>query len=238
MEFIAQLRKLSAGKPVGFKLCIGHRWEFLSLCKAMLETQIYPDFIVIDGKEGGTGAAPVEFSDHMGTPRREGLLIAVNALRGCGIREKVALGASGKIISGFDMAVSMSMGADWCNSARGFMFALGCLQSQKCHTNECPVGIATQDPLRQRGLVVSDKAQRVANFHRHTVSALLDLVSAAGLESPALLAPERIMRRSAPDDTLSLAEAYEWLAPGQLVDGGAQGGWLKDWNRASAASFR
>jgi hypothetical protein len=135
------------------------------------------------------------------------------------------------------MAVTMSMGADWCNSARGFMFALGCLQSQKCHTNECPVGVATQDPLRQRGLVVSDKAQRVANFHRHTVNALLDLVAAAGLGSPAGLTPASIQRRSGPERAVSLAEAYEWLAPGQLLDGGAQGGWLTDWQRASPGHF-
>jgi glutamate synthase domain-containing protein 2 len=237
MRFIAKLRELSLGKPVGFKLCIGHRWEFLALCKAMIETDIYPDFIVIDGKEGGTGAAPVEFADHVGTPRREGLLIAGNALNGCGIRDKVKLGVSGKIISGFDMAVTMAMGADWCNSARGFMFALGCLQSQKCHTNRCPVGVATQDPSRQRGLVVEAKAQRVANYHRHTVNALADLVAAAGLEHPARLTPAHVQRRLSAQDTASLQETYEWLAPGQLIDGGAPSGWLVDWQRASASSF-
>jgi glutamate synthase domain-containing protein 2 len=237
MQFIAELRELSLGKPIGFKLCIGHRWEFLALCKAMLETGIYPDFIVIDGKEGGTGAAPVEFTDHVGTPRREGLLIAVNALVGCGIRDKIKIGVSGKIISGFDMVVTMAMGADWCNSARGFMFALGCLQSQKCHTNECPVGIATQDPARQRGLVAEDKAQRVANFHRHTVNALTDLVCAAGIDHATDLTPAHVQRRISARETATLAESYEWLEPGQLIDGGAKHGWFADWQRASIDSF-
>jgi glutamate synthase domain-containing protein 2 len=192
---------------------------------------------VIDGKEGGTGAAPVEFRDHVGTPRREGLLIAENALRGCAIRDKIKVGASGKIISGFDMAVTMAMGADWCNSARGFMFALGCLQSQKCHTNECPVGVTTQDPRRQRGLVVKDKAWRVENFHRHTVDALLDLVAAAGLEHPAQLSPHQILRRTSSQHTNSLADAYDWLEPRQLIDGGAMNEWRRDWERASPDSF-
>jgi glutamate synthase domain-containing protein 2 len=237
MEFLAHLRELSGGKPVGFKLCIGHRWEFLALCKAMRQSGIYTDFIVIDGKEGGTGAAPVEFSDNVGTPRREGLLIAENALRGCGIRDKIKVGASGKIISGFDMAVTMAMGADWCNSARGFMFALGCLQSQKCHTNECPVGITTQDPLRERGLVVEHKARRVENFHRHTVNALLDLVAAVGLEHPARLSPDQILRRTSSQQTNSLADTYDWLEPRQLIDGGATHEWQRDWERASPDSF-
>jgi glutamate synthase domain-containing protein 2 len=237
MEFIARLRELSLGKPIGFKLCIGHRWEFLALCKAMIETEIYPDFIVIDGKEGGTGAAPVEFSDHVGTPRREGLFIAVNALQGCGIRDMIKLGVSGKIVSGFDMVVTMAMGADWCNSARGFMFALGCLQSQKCHTNRCPVGVATQDPARQRGLVVKEKAQRVANYHRHTVNALADLVCAAGLRHATQLTPGNVQCRLTSKDTATLNDTYEWLEPKQLIDGGAQNGWLADWRRASVNSF-
>lgn len=233
MQFIGSLRELSNGKPVGFKLCIGHRWEFLALCKAMLHTGIYPDFIVIDGKEGGTGAAPVEFTDHVGTPRREGLLIAVNALIGCGIRDRIRIGVSGKIVSGFDMAVAMAMGADWCNSARGFMFALGCLQSQKCHTNECPVGVTTQDAARQRGLVVEHKAERVANFHRHTVNALTDLVCAAGLQHATELTPAHIQRRLSSNQTANLADTYEWLEPGQLINGTATGGWKVDWERAS-----
>ena len=148
MRFIASLRELSGGKPVGFKLCVGHPWEFLAVCKAMIETAIYPDFIVVDGKEGGTGAAPLEFTDHLGTPLREGLNFVHNALIGINARDRIRLGASGKIVSAFDIARVMALGADWCNSARGFMFALGCIQSQSCHTDRCPTGVSTQDRAR------------------------------------------------------------------------------------------
>lgn len=238
LEFVARLRDLSGGKPAGFKLCIGHKWEFLGICKAMIATGIYPDFIVIDGKEGGTGAAPVEFSDHVGMPRRDALWFAQNALVGCGVRDQLKLGVSGKIISGFDIAVAMAMGADWCNSARGFMFALGCLQSLKCHTNHCPVGIATQDPVRQRALDVPDKATRVANFHRHTVAALMELVAAAGLDHPSELRPQHINRRTSSRAVATLDRAYEWLAPGQLIEDRASQEWQSEWHRASPDSFR
>src|SRR5258708_35059993 len=154
MQFIAKMRELSGGKPAGFKLCIGHPWEFLAVCKAMLETEIYPDFIVVDGKEGGTGAAPLEFTDHLGMPLREGLNFVHNALIGINARDRIKLGAAGKIVSAFDIARVMALGADWCNSARGFMFALRCIQSQSCHTARCPVGVATTDPSRGRALVV------------------------------------------------------------------------------------
>ena len=176
MQFIATMRRLSGGKPAGFKLCIGHPWEFLAICKAMLETEIYPDFIVVDGKEGGTGAAPLEFIDHLGMPLREGLNFVHNALIGINARDRIKLGASGKIISAFDIARVMALGADWCNSARGFMFALGCIQSQSCHTDRCPTGVSTQDRARQRALVVPDKAERVYNFQRATLEALAELV--------------------------------------------------------------
>jgi glutamate synthase domain-containing protein 2 len=146
MQFIQQLRELSGGKPVGFKFCLGHPWEFMGIAKAMLETGILPDFIVVDGKEGGTGAAPVEFTDHIGVPMREGLLFVHNTLVGLNLRDKIKLGASGKIVSAFDIASVLAIGADWANSARGFMFAIGCIQSQSCHTNKCPTGVATQDP--------------------------------------------------------------------------------------------
>lgn len=237
LEFIAELRSLAGGKPVGFKLCIGHKWEFLGICKAMVETGIYPDFIVVDGKEGGTGAAPVEFTDHVGMPRRDGLLFVVNALTGTGLRDRIRLGASGKVLSGFDMAVTMAIGADWCNSARGFMFALGCLQSRKCHTNHCPVGVATQDPFRQRALVVEDKARRVANFHRHTVEALADLVGAAGLERPSELRPFHVYRRSSPSGAETLQDTYRWLGPGELLENEVGGEWGREWQRASADQF-
>ncbi|NJN50986.1 MAG: FMN-binding glutamate synthase family protein [Gammaproteobacteria bacterium] len=237
VAFLGKLRERSGGKPVGFKLCVGHKWEFLAICKAMLETEIYPDFIVVDGKEGGTGAAPVEFSDHVGMPRREGLVFVVNALVGSGIRERIRLGCSGKIITGFDMAVTMSLGTDWCNSARGFMFAVGCLQSQKCHTNLCPVGIATQDLGRQRALVVAQKAPRVESFHRHTVRSLMEIVAAAGLTHPEALRPHHISRRVSAHEVETLADAYHWLAPGALRDGNASGEWARLWRMARADQF-
>lgn len=165
LEFTAKLRDLSGGKPAGFKLCIGKPSEFMSICKAMNETEIYPDFIVIDGGEGGTGAGPIEFVDHMGSPLIDGLIYAQNALVGAGVRDKLKLGASAKITSAFEMARVMALGADWCNAARAFMFSIGCIQAMKCHTNECPVGVATQNKRRQRGLVVTDKSERVYNYH-------------------------------------------------------------------------
>jgi glutamate synthase domain-containing protein 2 len=203
----------------------------------MLETGIVPDFIVVDGKEGGTSAAPLEFSDNVGTPRREGLWFVENALVGTGVREQMRLAASGRVLSAFDIVVTMAIGADWCNSARGFMFALGCLQSQQCHTNQCPVGITTQDPLRQRALDIDGKAARVANFHRHTVDALAELTAAAGLAGPSALSPIHVQRRISPTVVQSFAECYDWLSPGQLRDGGAAGEWVQDWARASANSF-
>jgi len=189
VEFIAQLRSLAKGKPVGFKLCIGHRREFMCIVRAMLETGITPDFIVIDGKEGGTGAAPLEFANHMGMPLVEGLTFAHNTLRGVGLRERIKLGASGKLVTSFDIARVLALGADWANSARGFMFAVGCIQAQACHTNHCPTGVATQDAGRQRALNVIDKGTRVANFHRNTLKALGDMAGAAGLSHPTSFCP-------------------------------------------------
>ena len=205
MHFIAKLRTLSGGKPVGFKLCIGHPWEWFGIVKAMQATDIYPDFIVVDGSEGGTGAAPVEFSDHVGMPMREGLRLVHNTLVGIGQRDRVAIGASGKIISAFDIARAIALGADWCNSARGFMFALGCIQSRSCHTDHCPTGVATQDPQRQRALVVPDKAERVYHFHEKTLEALAELVSAAGFEHPSEISADHIMVRDQSGHAVSLA---------------------------------
>jgi glutamate synthase domain-containing protein 2 len=237
MEFIAQLRELSGGKPTGFKLCIGHTWEFLALCKAMRETSIYPDFIVIDGKEGGTGAAPLEFTDHLGMPLREGLNFVHNALIGIDARDRIRLGASGKIISAFDVARVMALGADWCNSARGFMFALGCIQSQSCHTDRCPTGVSTQDPVRQRALVVPDKSERVFNFHRATVEAVAELAAAAGLDHPTEFSPGHFSRRVSPDEVKSFAELYPTLAPGELLAGTTDRRFAAAWKMASAADF-
>ena len=215
MHFIARLRVLSGGKPTGFKLCIGHPWEWFAIVKAMLATGITPDFIVVDGAEGGTGAAPMEFTDHMGAPLQEGLLLVHNTLRGVNLRDKIKIGCAGKVVSAFDMVRLMALGADWCNSARGFMFALGCLQAQHCHTGHCPTGVTTQDPLRQQSLVVPDKAERVYNFHQETLHALKELVQAAGLDHPHAITPHHIVRRGSDHKVKSLAQ----LILTQLPDG-------------------
>ncbi len=237
MQFIAELRRLSGGKPVGFKLCIGHDWEFLAICKAMVKTGVYPDFIVVDGKEGGTGAAPLEFLDHIGKPLREGLSFVHNALIGIGARDRIRVGASGKIATAFDIARALALGADWCNSARGFMFALGCIQSQACHTDKCPTGVATQDLHRQRALVVPDKAQRVANYHHSTLEALAELTAAAGLPHPAGFKSAFISRRISPSAVVTLAELYPELASGELLAGTQDARFRKAWDMANADSF-
>jgi glutamate synthase domain-containing protein 2 len=238
MQFIATMRRLSGGKPAGFKLCIGHPWEFLAICKAMLETDIYPDFIVVDGKEGGTGAAPLEFADHIGMPLREGLNFVHNALIGINARDRIKIGASGKIISAFDIARVLALGADWCNSARGFMFALGCIQSQSCHTDRCPTGVSTQNRSRQRALVVPDKAERVANFHRATIESLAELVAASGLEHPHQFAPVHFSRRVSQHEVKSFAELYPQLEPGELIAGTADRRFEIAWAMAHAQEFR
>jgi glutamate synthase domain-containing protein 2 len=238
MRFIAEMRRLSGGKPAGFKLCIGHEWEFLAVCKAMLETKIYPDFIVVDGKEGGTGAAPMEFVDHIGKPMRQGLYFVHNALIGIGVRDRIKVGAAGKIITAFDIVCAMALGADWCNAARGFMFAVGCIQSQHCHTDRCPTGVATQDPTRQRALVVPDKMQRVVNFHRATVHELAELTAAAGLEHPNQFQPIHISRRVSPKEVVTFDDVYPALDAGALLSGTAPPRWTQPWNMADAHSFR
>jgi glutamate synthase domain-containing protein 2 len=237
MHFIARLRALSEGKPVGFKLCIGHSWEFMAICKAMLETAIRPDFIVVDGSEGGTGAAPLEFVDHVGTPLREGLVLAHNCLVGCGLRNAIHLGASGRVVTGFDMTRLLALGADWCNAARGFMFALGCVQAQSCHTDRCPTGVATQNPWRQRAIVVDDKAARVRQFHHNTLAALADLVGAAGLTDPGELRPMHILRRISPSEVRSFAEVYTFLEPGELLAGARHAHYAEQWAMADAGRF-
>lgn len=238
LQFIARLRELCGGKPVGFKLCLGHPWEFMGIVKAMLDTGILPDFIVVDGAEGGTGAAPVEFVDHIGMPLREALLFVHNTLIGAGLREHVRIGASGKIISAFDIACVLAIGADWANSARGFMFAIGCIQAQACHTNRCPTGVATQDPWRQRALVVDDKAQRVANFHRNTVHALAEMLAAAGLDHPSRLEPRHLVRRVSNTQIRMFSELHYFLKSGELLSGQNEGGfYAKMWRLAQADSF-
>ncbi|MDN5938118.1 MAG: FMN-binding glutamate synthase family protein [Salinisphaera sp.] len=238
MEFIARLRELSGGKPVGFKICIGHPWEFFAICKAMLKTGIHPDYVVIDGAEGGTGAAPVEFTDHMGTPMQEGLILAHNTLVGLNLRDKVKIGAAGKVISGFDMARAIALGADWCNSGRGFMFAVGCLMAQTCHTDRCPTGVATQSWLRQRALVPDDKARRVYNFHRNTLIGLAELVGAAGLSQPSQLGPQHIVRRVSDHEVALVSALVKYLQPGDLLDNRADHPvYNLFWDMASAETF-
>jgi glutamate synthase domain-containing protein 2 len=218
LAFIDKLRTLSGGKPTGFKLAIGHPWEFFGIVKAMLATGIVPDFITVDGSEGGTGAAPVEFTDHVGTPLQEALLLVHNTLVGANLRDKIKIGASGKIITAFDIARTLALGADWCNSARGFMFALGCIQSQSCHTDRCPSGVATQDKLRQRALVVPDKINRVAHFHQNTMKALAELIAAAGLTHPSQLKPHHLVRRISPNQVKLASALLPYLEPGELLD--------------------
>ena len=220
LEFVATLRELSGGKPVGFKLCVGRRSEFLSIARAIHETGIAPDFITVDGAEGGTGAAPLEFSNSVGWPLTEGLLFVHNALVGFGVREHIKVIAAGKIVTAFDMAKRMALGADLCNSARAMMFAVGCIQARKCHSNHCPVGVATQDPGLVRGLVVEDKAPRVRNYQADTVREFLELLGAAGLDSPTDLRPEHILRRLSTTEVKNYGEIYHLLQPGQLLGEG------------------
>jgi len=219
LEFVDRLRKLSGGKPTGFKLCIGHPWEFFGIAKAMLETGILPDFIVVDGAEGGTGAAPLEFTDHIGTPLQEGLLLVHNTLVGAGLRDKIRIGASGKVVTAFDIAKTLAIGADWVNCARGFMFAVGCIQAQKCHSDRCPTGVATQDPVRQRALNVPDKGERVFNFHRNTLHALQEIIQAAGLASPRDLRAHHIVRRVSSYEVKLMSDLLKYLKPGDLLEG-------------------
>ncbi|QTD45856.1 FMN-binding glutamate synthase family protein [Ottowia testudinis] len=217
MQFVARLRQLSGGKPTGFKLCIGHPWEWFAIVKAMLATGITPDFIVIDGAEGGTGAAPVEFTDHVGTPLQEGLRLAHNTLRGAGLRERIKLGCAGKVTNAFDIARMLALGADWCNSGRAFMMAVGCIQAQTCHTGRCPTGVTTQDPVRQRALVVADKAPRVAQFHANTLHALKELLQAAGLKHPDEVTMHHIVRRIDDAEVRLLSSLMPEVAPGAIL---------------------
>jgi glutamate synthase domain-containing protein 2 len=238
LEFVSQLRELSGGKPVGFKLCIGAREEFLAICKAMIETQIFPDFITVDGGEGGTGAAPTEMTNSVGTPLRDGLVFVNNALIGCGIRDKMRIIASGKMFSAFHILRAIALGADTVNSARGMMLALGCIQARSCNTDECPTGIATQNASRTKGLVVKDKATRVANFQRDTVANLVELMAAAGLDSLDQLKPKHINRRVQGTDVRTYAQLYPNITDGCLLaEETLPEGWREDWLSADASGW-
>lgn len=237
MVFIGRLRELSGGKPIGFKLCVGSRHQVLSICKAMLETGILPDFITVDGAEGGTGAAPLEYEDHVGAPLTEGLLVLHNALVGTGLRGRIKVGASGKIALASDIVRRIAIGADFTNSARAMMMAVGCIQAQKCHTNECPVGVATQDRRRSRALHVPDKAERVYRYQKETVRQAMSMVATMGLTSFDQIEPSMVMRRISHTHSESCAVLFDWLEPGELVTGTQHGGWAQDWARATADSF-
>ena len=238
LEFVKTLRELSGGKPVGFKLCIGRHDEFLAICKAMLETGITPDFITVDGGEGGTGAAPTEMTNSVGTPIRDALIFVNCALLGVGLRDKMRIIASGKMFSAFHILRALALGADAVNSARGMMLSLGCIQARTCNTDHCPTGIATQNPSRNKAIVVTDKAQRVANFHRETVTNLVELVGAVGLDGIHQLEPRHINRRVQGTDVKNYAQLFPIIAQDCLLsEATVPEAWKDDWESANAASW-
>ena len=234
--FMARMRELTDGKPAGFKLCLGSRADFLGICKAMVAEGVTPDFVIVDGGEGGTGAAPLEYEDHIGTPLTEGLLNVHNCLVGVGLRDQVRIGASGKVASGIDVVKRLVQGADYTNAARAMMFATGCIQAQRCHTNTCPVGVATQDPRRARALDVGDKSARVERFQRATVHGALQIMGSMGVHDPAELRPHMLRTRIDPFTVRSHAELYEWLGPGQLL-ADPPATWAEDWAAADPGRF-
>nr|WP_244215547.1 FMN-binding glutamate synthase family protein [Kitasatospora purpeofusca] len=236
VRFIGRMRALADGKPTGFKLCVGSRSQFLAVCKAMLAEGVTPDFIVVDGAEGGTGAAPLEFADHVGMPLTEGLMTVHNALVGTGLRDRIKIGASGKVATGSDLVKRLVQGADYTNAARAMMFAVGCIQAQRCHTNTCPVGVATQDPRRARALNVGDKAQRVCRYQEATVRSALQIMAAMGVDSPSQLHPHMLRRRLDPQTIRSYADLHPWLDPGQLLQD-VPASWARDWNSADPDRF-
>lgn len=238
LKFAARLRELSGGKPVGIKLCVGQPHEIMATMKAMLESGILLDYIVVDGTEGGTGAAPLELSNRVGMPLLDGLIVVRNALVGCGLHSKIKLAASGKVTSGADLAKLMAIGADWCNAARGFLFSIGCIQAQRCHTGTCPTGITTQDPARQHGLDPMVQGQRAANFHKATVQALMEIIAATGLAHPRELQPHHVQHRVSATKSLPLDEIWEFLPENALVDAPERTAYGRWWAAADPYSFR
>lgn len=235
LEFVARLRDLSGGKPIGFKLCVGRKTEFLAICKAMLETGVTPDFITVDGTEGGTGAAPIEFTNSVGMPLREGLIFVHNALLGAGLRDQIRIIAAGKAISAFHVLRLMALGADTVNAARAMMFALGCIQSRHCNRDTCPTGVATQNPDRYKRLDVDDKATRVANYHEAMMENLMELIAAAGLSSLAGLRPWHVNHRVNDAEIKNYAELYPCIADRCLLsETQIPDAWQNDWVQAAS----
>jgi glutamate synthase domain-containing protein 2 len=236
VQFIGRFRQLAGGKPAGFKLCVGSRVDVLAICKAMVEEQVAPDFVIVDGAEGGTGAAPLEYEDHIGVPLTEGLMTVHNALVGVGLRDVVKVGASGKVATGIDVVKRLIQGADYTNSARAMMMAVGCIQAQTCNTNTCPVGVATQDRRRQRALHVPSKTERVVSYQHGTVDQALQVIASMGCRSVDELRPDMLRRRVDQASTRSYAELFDHLEPGQLLHEPPES-WAADWHRASPDSF-
>ena len=235
--FIKQLRTLSGGKPVGFKLCVGKKSEFISVCKAMVELDTYPDFITVDGGEGGTGAAPPEFSNFVGMPLLDGLAFVDNMLRGFNIRQHIKVGASGKILTGFQLLRALALGADMCNSARAMMMAIGCIQALECNKNSCPTGVATQDPNLVKGLVVEDKKVRVANFHKNTIESFVELLGASGIDKPQKLNRHQISRRIFMNEVRTLEEIYPSVPVGAMLGNAIPERYRMSYESASAEKF-
>lgn len=236
IEFIAKMRELSGGKPAGFKLCVGSRRDVLAICKAIREVGTAPDFIIVDGSEGGTGAAPLEYEDHVGMPLTHGLMVVHNALVGTGLRDNIKLGASGKIAGGADIVKRLIQGADYTNAARAMMMAVGCIQAQECHTGKCPVGVATQNPRRARALDVPDKSERVHRYHQATVEQAAQIMATLGAREPHELSPHMLRHNISPNESRSYAELFTWLQPGELLEAAPEE-WAKDWQAASADAF-
>jgi glutamate synthase domain-containing protein 2 len=236
IEFVARMRDLAGGKPAGIKLCVGSRVDLLAMCKAMIQVGTTPDFIIVDGSEGGTAAAPLEFEDHVGMPLTLGLMTLHNALVGTGLRDRIRIGASGKVATGSDVVKRLIQGADYTNSARSMMMAAGCIQSQRCHTGTCPVGVATQSAYRQRALDVDDKSERVRRYQQGTVAEAVRLIAAMGVADPSGLRPSMLRRNTAPVGARSYAELYRWLQPGEILQD-PPATWAADWKRASPDTF-
>ncbi|HXD92516.1 MAG TPA: FMN-binding glutamate synthase family protein [Bacteroidia bacterium] len=237
LEFVKKLRELSGGKPIGFKLCVGQKSQFIAICKAMLKTNIMPDFITVDGGEGGTGAAPLEFSNSVGMPLRDALAFVFDALHGFGLKKHIKIIASGKVHTGFDLVKNFALGADMCNAARAMMLSIGCIQALECNSNTCPTGVATQDPKLFKGLNVADKRVRVANFHHQTVKACVELMSAAGIDHPHKLHRSHIYRRVSPNQIQTYDQMYPHLLKGSLLEAPFPAGWELDMMNSSAETF-